>query len=142
MRQYSNNSLIQILVVFAAASTVFPCMAKAQSGSCPIQPILVKNINSQIAIEFNSTAGKPVASYRFALKFFDHAGKAHSFPLSLGDHVHMSAHGRRTSIWETHLAQQFLYPYVQAFLQQVAFADGTSWVDDGSHACSIVSVQE
>ena len=141
MQRYSNNLLGKILV-FAAAWTVFPCTTKAQSGSCPIQPVLVKNIDSQIAIEFTSTAGTPVTSYRFALTFFDHAGKAHRFPFSLGDNVHMSAHARRVSIWETRLAQQFLYPYAQAFLQQVAFADGTTWVDDGSHACSIISVEE
>jgi hypothetical protein len=141
MQRYSNNFLAKILV-FAAACTVLPCTAKAQSGSCPIQPVLVKNTDSRIAIVFNSTAGTPVVGYRFAVTFFDHAGKAHKFPLSLADNVHMSAHARRVSIWETHLAQQFLYPYVQAFLQQVTFADGTSWVDDGSHACSIISVEE
>ena len=141
MQQYSNNSLVKILVL-AAAWTVFPSTTQAQSGSCPIQPVLVKNIDSQIAIEFATTAGNPVVSYRFALTFFDHDGKAHSFPLSLGDNVHMSAHSRRVSIWETRLAQQFLYPYVQAVLEKVVFADGTSWVDDGSQACSIISVEE
>ncbi|HTM38738.1 MAG TPA: hypothetical protein VL156_18445 [Terriglobales bacterium] len=141
MRRYSKNSLIKLLVC-AAAWTVFLSTSQAQTASCPIQPVLVKNIDSQIAIVFTTTSGQPVVRYQFALTFFDHAGRAHSFPLGLSENVHMSAHARRTSIWQTRLAQNFLYPYVQAFLQQVAFADGTSWVDDGSHACSIVSVQE
>ena len=141
MRRYSNNYLVQILAL-AAALVGFPCRTTAQSGSCPIQPIQVKDIDSQIAIEFTTSSGKPVASYRFLLTFFDHAGKAHSFPQPLASGVQMSGHARRTSIWRTQLAQHFLYPYAQAFLQQVTFADGTSWVDSGSHACSIVSVQE
>jgi hypothetical protein len=128
--------------MMAAAWVLFPWTAAAQSGSCPIQPILVKDIDSQIAIEFTNTSGKAVESYQFALTFFDHAGKAHTFPHSLAASVQMKGHGRRTSIWRTPNAQRFLYPYAQAFLQRVRFSDGTSWVDDGSHACSIVSVQE
>ena len=141
MQQYSNFFRLKILV-FVLAWTMLPCTSKAQSPSCPIQPVMVKNIDSQIAIEFNTASGRQVASYRFALTFFDHAGKAHSFPMGLAEGVHMKAHARRTSIWQTHLAQQFLYPYAQVFLQQVTFTDGTSWMDDGSHACSIFSVQE
>jgi hypothetical protein len=141
MRRYSNNWRVQILG-FAVALAMFPCTTKAQSGSCPIQPIQVKDIDSQIAIEFTTSSAKQVASYRFSLTFFDHAGKAHSFPQSLGSTVPMPGRGRRISIWRTHLARQFLYPYAQAFLLQVAFTDGTFWVDNGSHACSIVSVQE
>jgi hypothetical protein len=141
MRRYSNNYLVGILVM-AAASTLFPFTAGAQSGSCPIQPVLVKDIDSQIAIEFTTTSGKPVVSYQFALTFFDHAGKAHTFPHSLSANVQMNGHGRRTSIWQTRMAQNFLYPYAQASLERVTFSDGTSWVDNGSHACSIVSVQE
>jgi hypothetical protein len=126
----------------AAAWVLLPCTAAAQSGSCPIQPILVKDIDSQIAIEFTTTGGKTVVSYQFALTFFDHAGKPHTFPHSLAAGVQMKGHGRRTSIWQTQMAQHFLFPYAQAFLQQVTFSDGTSWVDNGSHACSVVSVQE
>ncbi|HXU14138.1 MAG TPA: hypothetical protein VN708_03340 [Terriglobales bacterium] len=126
----------------AAAWVLFPCTAGAQSGSCPIQPTLVKDIDSQIAIEFTTAGGKTVVSYQFALTFFDHAGKAHIFPHSLAAGVQMNGHSRRTSIWQTQMAQHFLYPYAQAFLQRVTFSDGTSWVDNGSHACSIVSVQE
>lgn len=141
MRRYSSNWRVHILG-FAVALAMFPYTTKAQSGSCPIQPIQVKDIDSQIAIEFTTSSAKQVASYRFSLTFFDHAGKAHSFPQALAATVPMPGRGRRTSIWRTPMARHFLYPYAQAFLVQVAFTDGTSWVDNGSHACSIVSVQE
>ena len=102
----------------------------------------VKDISSQLMIDFASASSKTVASYRFMLTFFDHAGKAHAFPMPLTAGVQMSGHARRTSVWQTQLARHFLYPYAQAFLQQATFTDGTSWIDDGSHSCSVISVQE
>jgi hypothetical protein len=139
MRQYTRN----IAVIGALATLLaFPCAARAQSSSCPIQPTLVKDINSQLAIEFDNLSGKPVATYGFGLTFFDLRGKAHAFPQPLAGNVQLSGRGHRSAIWQNRLAQLFLYPYAQAFVQQVTFTDGTSWVDDGSHACSIISVQE
>ncbi len=116
--------------------------AQAQTSSCPIQPTLVKDINSQLAIEFDNVSGKQIATYGFGLTFFDLRGKAHAFPQPLAGNIQLTAHGHRSAVWQSRLAQLFLYPYAQAFLQQVTFTDGTSWVDDGSHVCSIISVQE
>jgi hypothetical protein len=125
-----------------AAVLTFSWAAHAQSASCPIQPTLVKNVDSQLAIQFDNVSGKQIATYGFGLTFFDLNGKAHPFPQPLAGKVQLSARGHRSAIWQSRLAQLFLYPYAQAFLQQVTFTDGTSWVDDGSHACSIISVQE
>ena len=140
MRQCNKNRIAR-LAVLALVLSAF-CAAEGQSSSCPVQPILVKNTDSQLAIEFDNLSGKQIASYGFRLKFFDLRGKAHPFPQPLTGNVQLSARGHRHAIWRTRLAQQFLYPYAQAFLQKVTFTDGTSWVDDGTHACSIVSVQE
>lgn len=120
----------------------FSWVAEAQSSSCPVQPKQVKNVDSQLAIEFDNISGKQIATYGFGLTFFDLNGKAHMFPQPLSGKIQLSARGRRNAVWQNHLTQQFLYPYAQAFLQQVTFTDGTSWTDDGSHACSIISVQE
>ena len=127
-----------MLIVFLT----FSYAAQAQSSSCPLQPTLVKNTDSQLAIEFDNLSGKQAATYGFGLTFFDLNGKAHAFPQHLSGNVQIKARGHRNAIWQNRLALQFLYPYAQAFLQQVTFTDGTSWVDDGSHACSIISGQE
>ena len=116
--------------------------AHAQNAACPVQPTLVKNINSQLALDFQNTSGKPIASYQFSLSFFDSNGHAHAFPQALSEKVQLRASAHRTAIWPTKLAQLFLFPYAQAFLQQVTFTDGTSWADNGSHTCSVISVQE
>ena len=116
--------------------------ARAQSSSCPIQPTEVRDIDSQLAIEFDNVSGKQIATYGFGLTFFDLNGKAHAFPQPLAGNVQLSAQSHRNAIWRNRMARQFLFPYAQAFVRQVVFADGTSWVDDGSHACSIISVQE
>jgi hypothetical protein len=116
--------------------------AQPQSASCPIQPTQVKDTDSQLAIEFDNLSGKPIATYGFGLTFMDHKGKAYVFPQPLTGNVQLSARAHRNAIWQSRLSMQFLYPYAQAFVQRVSFADGTSWIDDGSHACSIISVQE
>lgn len=141
MRQCIKNriartGLLVTLLTFGWAA------AQAQTSSCPIQPTQVKDINSQLAIDFDNLSGKQIATYGFALTFFDVNGKAHPFPQPLAGNVQLSGRGHRSAIWQNRLAQLFLYPYAQAFLQQVTFTDGTAWVDDGSHACSIISVQE
>src|SRR5690349_9046058 len=140
MRQCTKNriAITAVLVLFLT----FVRVAEGQSTSCPIQPTQVKDIESQLAIEFDNVSGKQIATYGFGLTFFDVHGRAHPFPQHLGSNVQLRARAHRRSIWQTKLAQQFLYPYAQAFLQQVTFTDGTAWRDDGSHACAIVSVQE
>jgi hypothetical protein len=140
MRQCSKN--VTIRAILFAALILSPWTVRAQSASCPIQPTQAKNVNSQIGIDFTNLSGKPIHSYRFALTFFDLNGKAHVFPQPLAGNVQIASHAHRSAIWQTGLATRFLYPYAQAFLQQVIFTDGTSWLDDGSHSCSIISVQE
>jgi hypothetical protein len=117
-------------------------LSQAQIVGCPIQPTLVKNTDSQIAIAFQNTSGKAIASYRFRLTFYDVWGQSHSFPQSLRGYVRLAANARRTAIWQSRLAVQFLSPSVQAFVEQTTFMDGTVWFDDGSRACSVTSVQE
>ena len=124
------------------AVLIFCWAAQAQNSSCPVQPTQVKDVSSQLAIEFDNLTGKQIATYGFGVTFFDLRGKAHAFPQPLAGNIQLTARGHRSAVWQSRLAQLFLYPYAQAFLQQVTFTDGTSWVDDGSHACSIISVQE
>lgn len=131
----SRTAVLGIVLTFSWATG-------AQSPSCPIQPTLIKNVDSQLAIQFDNVSAKQIATYGFALTFFDLNGRAHPFPQPLAGNVQLSNRGHRNAIWQNRLAQHFLYPYAEAFLQQVTFTDGTSWVDDGSHACSIISVQE
>jgi hypothetical protein len=138
MRRFSDNSFIKMVVL---AVLVVPLSAVAQS-SCPLLPVQVKDTDSQLAIAFTNVSGKPVDNYRFALTFFDHKGLAHAFPQTLAGNVQIGSNSRRVAVWQTRLALHFLFPYVQAVLQQATFADGTSWVDDGSHSCSVMSVQE
>ena len=127
--------------LFTTVLLIASVTARAQNAGCPIQPTLVKNTDA-LAVDFKNASGKPIVSYQFGLAFFDLNGKAHAFPQPLTGNVQVSSKAHRTAVWQNRLALHFLFPYAKAFLQQATFADGTSWVDDGSHACSIISVQE
>jgi hypothetical protein len=133
---------MKITTTFGILLLLAGWQAQAQTAACPVQPSLVKNMNSQLALDFLNTSGKVIASYQFSLSFYDSNGHAHPFPQHLNGNAALHTHGRRIAVWQTKLAQQFLFPYAQAFLEQVTFTDGSSWVDDGSHACSVTSVQE
>ena len=114
----------------------------AQTNPCPLQPVLVKNVASQISVSLQNTSGKQIASYHVGLTFYDVNGKAHAFPHSFSDNIVMKSHGKRTAIWHSPNSHQFLFPLAQAYLLDATFTDGTSWTDDGSHACSVTSAQE
>src|SRR6266481_9715447 len=114
----------------------------SQTTLCPLRPNLVKNVNSQISVDFQNTSGKQLASYKFGLTFFDSNGQAHSFPHLLTGNIPLRVQLRRLAIWQTRSSLQFLFPLAQAYLVQATFSDGTSWIDDGSKACSVISVQE
>src|SRR4051794_16504495 len=113
---------------------VSPLLAQS---ACPVQPTLVKNINSRISIEFQNTSGKEIATYRFGLTFLGSNGEPHHFPKSLSGAVPLRAHRHRAAIWATPSASHFLFPVAEAYLLEATFTDGTSWTDDGSKACRI-----
>jgi hypothetical protein len=114
----------------------------AQTNSCPLQPVLVTNLASHISVSLQNASGKQVASYHVGITFYDVNGKAHIFPHSFSDNIAMKSRGKRTAIWHSPNSHQFLFPLAQAYLLDATFTDGTSWTDDGSHACSVTSVQE
>ena len=114
----------------------------AQTNSCPLQPLLVKNLASQISVSLKNIGPKQVASYQIGLTFYDVNGKVHAFPHSFSDNLTLKTRGKRTAIWHSPNVHQYLFPFAQAFLIDATFTDGTSWTDDGSHACSVTSAQE
>jgi hypothetical protein len=116
--------------------------ALAQTNSCPLRPVLVKNVASQISVSLHNTSGKKVTAYHVGLTFFDVNGKARRFPQTFADHIALKSHGKRTAIWNSPQAHQFLQPLAKAYLLDATFSDGTEWLDDGSHSCSVTSVQE
>ncbi|HEV2699693.1 MAG TPA: hypothetical protein VGU90_17000 [Terriglobales bacterium] len=126
-------------IIMLIAATSFPVMAQT---SCPLQPILVKDVASQIAISLQNNSGKQVVSYTVGLTFYDVNGHAHAFPHHFTDSVQLSTHGRRTAIWNSPTAHQYLFPFAQAYLLEATFTDGTDWADDGSKSCSVISVEE
>jgi hypothetical protein len=116
--------------------------ALAQTSSCPLQPVLVKNVASQISVSLQNTTGKQVRAYHMGLTFLDVNGGVYPFPHTFADNIALKSHGKRTAIWHSPQAHQFLQPLAKAYLLDATFSDGTQWFDDGSHSCSVTSVQE
>jgi len=117
-----------------------PCWA--QQNSCPLQPVLVKNVASQISVSLQNKSNQQVANYHLGLTFRDVNGGTHVFPQRFGDLIMLKSRGRRTAVWHSPQALQFLFPLAKAYLLDATFTDGTEWIDDGSQSCSVTSVQE
>lgn len=114
----------------------------AQTNSCPLQPISIKNLASHISLSLQNMSGKQVTSYHVKLAFIDANGRIHSFPHTFAGHGALKSGGERTAIWHSPQAQQFLMPQAMAYILDATFSDGTGWLDDGTHACSVTSLQE
>lgn len=129
------GGLIILLVLMG-----LPCMAQQQS--CPLQPTLVKNNAAEISISLQNTTGKQITSYHFGLTFQDVNGGTHVLPQEFVDRFTLKPFARRTAIWHSPQALQFSFPFAKAYLLDATFRDGTQWIDDGSHSCSMTSAQE
>src|ERR1043165_1848812 len=116
--------------------------AIGQSNTCPMQLVLVKNVASQISVSLQNSSGKQVTAYHVGLTFLDVNGRVRPFPHAFADSIALKSHGKRTAIWHSPQAHQFLQPLAKAYLLDATFSDGTEWLDDGSHSCSVTSVQE
>ena len=116
--------------------------AFGQSNNCPLQPILVKNVASQIAVSLQNTSGKQVAAYHLGLTLIDVNGKSRPFPHAFADNITLKPQGKRMAIWRSSQAHQFLFPVAKAYVLDATFTDGTEWLDDGSQMCSVTSIQE
>lgn len=129
---------VSVTMLVALMSVV----ASAQTNSCPLQPVLVKNLASQISVSLQNLGAKQVASYHIGLTFQDVNGGTHTFPQLLGDHIMLKSRSRRTAMWHSPDTLQFLFPLAKVYVLDATFTDGTEWSDDGSQSCSVTSVQE
>ena len=93
-------------------------------------------------MSLQNTSGIQVTSYHIGLTFQDVNGGKHAFPQHFADTITLKSHGHRTAVWHSPQAINFLFPLANIYLLDATFADGTQWIDDGSHSCSTTSVQE
>ena len=118
------------------------CLECRAQQSCPLMPTQIKDVGSQISVSLRNTSGKQITSYQLGIMFQDVNGGKHAFPQHFADNVALTSHSRRTAIWHSAQANSFLFPLANIYLLDATFADGTEWLDDGSHSCSTTSVQE
>jgi hypothetical protein len=126
------------LLIFSLATV----LGAFSQSTCPVQPQMVKNVNSQIVVDFQNNSGKHLSNYHFGLSFVDLNGHSHSFPLPLTGNIPLRAQRHRTAIWQNRLTLRFMFPLATAYVKQATFSDGSVWLDDGSRSCSVTSVQE
>lgn len=125
-----------------AALIVFGTSAFAQDSACPIKLTEVRNIEGSVFLSLQNTTDHDIISYSFDLSFVDTSGRNRSFPFPLSRHEKITAGQSKVARFISLDALQFLFPVMETHLFSVNFADGSGWNDDGSHSCSLTSLQE
>ena len=122
---------------------VLPCSkALAVDSTCPVKFTQVRNIEGSFFISFENTTGLDITSYEVDLSFVDIQGRTHLFPFPLLRQERIAAGKNRLAQFPSLDALQFLFPIIETNLSKVEFADGSEWIDDGSHGCSFMSLEE
>ena len=114
----------------------------AQAQSCPVTITDVRNIEHTLFVLFENSGSATLTEYQFGLIFIDVTGRQHPFPLRIKGSKAVEPGAQHTVSLSSREALQFLYPEANAYLLEARFSDGTTWTDDGSHACGFTSWQE
>ena len=125
-----------------AAVTVFGMSAFAQDPGCPIKLTDVRNIEGSVFVSLQNATDRDITSYSFDLSFVDTSGQTRTFPFPLLRHEKITAGQSKVARFISLDALQFLFPVMETHLESVDFADGSGWNDDGSHSCSLTTLQE
>jgi hypothetical protein len=90
----------------------------------------------QLRVEFDNAAGKGITTVTFSLSVLDPAGYPHPYPDDIVYRDGLEAGKQKTFTWS--LAQESVDIHragETVLVQEVEFADATSWKDDGSESC-------
>jgi hypothetical protein len=127
---------IFVLALFTAVG------AHAQDASCPVTVTDVRNVENAMFVLFQNTGTQTITSYEFGFIFVDLHGNQHVFPLPAKGSSSLGVGSSGNLRLPTSTAASYLFPKADAYLMKATFADGTTWSDDGSHACGATSWQE
>ena len=129
-------------LVLSAFALVFSLCAHAQDSSCPVTITDVRNVENAMFVLFDNTGTQDIRSYEFGFLFVDLQGGEHTFPLpAKGSSSLKVGHSGKLRL-ATSTTSSYLYPKANAYLMKATFADGTTWTDDGTHACGATAWQE
>ena len=129
-------------LICLSASILFSVALQAQATSCPVTVTDVRNVEDAIFVLFQNDGSATLTSYQFGFIFVDLRGHKLPFPvLSKGAKTVAPGSGGKLAL-QTVQSLQFLFPEANAYLMKATFSDGTTWTDDGTHACGATSWQE
>jgi hypothetical protein len=132
---------MKLALIFVQAFAIIGSAA-AQSTTCPVTITEVRNIESRMYVAFQNTSAASIKSYQFGFTFVDLKGKQHQFPLPLGKSESVAPGKSWTAVLPSAQTLSYLFPQENAYVSKITFADGSTWSDDGTHACSVTSWQE
>ena len=133
---------MKLLSLLALISIWLSPTAFAIDSPCPVKFTQVRNIEGSFFISFENTTGLDITSYQVDLSFVDIQGRTHLFPFPLLRQERIAAGQNKVARFISPDVLQFLFPIINSSLFRIEFADGSEWIDDGSHGCSFMSLEE
>jgi hypothetical protein len=90
----------------------------------------------QLRVEFDNAAGKAITTVTFSLSVLDSAGYPHPYPDDIVYRDGLEAGKQKIFTWSLAPESVDIHRTGETVLvQEVEFADATSWKDDGSESC-------
>ena len=93
----------------------------------------------QLRLVFTNLTDKTITNMVLALSILDPEGNSHTYPENLTHHREIApGTPQRSHLWNLDMASVDMHHSGESVtLQEVQFADGTAWKDDGSLACTL-----
>lgn len=128
----------QILIISVLSLLAVPVMAQE---SCPVKITDVRNVAMTVTVLFTNSSQSTIDRAEFVVVLVDSKAGEHYLPLMESKKRLKPGQDGTASISASEAPQ---LPTVQAraYLLGVTFADGSTWNDDGSRACSLIAQQE
>lgn len=116
--------------------------ALGQDSGCPVKITDVRSIAGKVSVLFRNTSQNEIAAYDFIVWFVDSEEQTHFLPPPDPPDRGIKAGRGAVTVFSAPETLEFTFSVANAYLLHVTFADGAVWNDDGSHACSMASLQE
>jgi len=125
-----------------ALSALLTATALGQDSTCPVKITDVRSFAGNVSVLFRNATRTEIADYDFVVWFVDYDEQMHFLPDGNPPTRGIKAGRNAVAIYPAPETLEFTFSVANAYLLHVTFADGAVWNDDGSHACSMASLQE
>ena len=129
-------------IFLATLLAALPAFAQdAPKNACPLDfqrtKLRITRPDARLTLRYKNTSAKQIVGAKFTLEFIDSTGDHSEYPEDFGDSSRTKP-GETIMFdgtWTLFIGDEAA-PKFRVYVKKIAFADGTTWADDGTGKCS------